>query len=98
MCQCSTAPGQLIAEILIGIGEVACVAVDEAIPLAAKILSFVVPYVGEGAAAGKGLFKAGGKVFKKGSKDCGNVCPGHEYTVIDPNDAQSQLGILDCSS
>lgn len=96
VCSCSAAGAQLVSEILIGIGEVACVAVNEAIPQAAAVLSFIVPYAGEAAAGAKGLFKAGKKVFKKGSKDCGNVCPGHEYTVVDPKDIATQLGILDC--
>jgi len=96
VCTCSASPGPIVAEMLIGIGETACVVWDEAIPAAMKILSFVVPYTGAAAPGAKGLFKAAGKVFKQGSKHCANVCPGVQYTVVDPKDIGTQLGLLDC--
>lgn len=95
VCQCSASPGPIIAEMVLGIGETTCVAWDAGIAGGMKVLSFVLPIQG-GATGAKGLFKAAGKVFKYGSKTCTGVCRGHEYTVVDPNDIKTQLGLLDC--
>jgi len=81
---------------IMGIGETTCVAWDAGIAGGMKVLQFVVPYTGGAAAGAKGLFKAAGKVFKYGSKNCVGVCKGHEYTVVDPMDIKTQLGLLDC--
>ena len=43
------------------------------------------------------LFQADNNYFAKGSTmgDCANVvCPGHEFTVVNTTDANSQLGLL----
>jgi len=95
-CSCSAELAKGFDEAVIGIGEVLCAVVDEAIPLAENLLGYVIPYAGKAAEGASELFSAAGKVLKKGAKNCADVCPGHQYTVVDPTDIGTQLGILDC--
>jgi hypothetical protein len=97
-CTCSVAAAEIVDDILIALGDIVCVVWNEALQDAAAILAFIVPYVGEaaeGVEAAK-LFKAAKKVFKKGSKNCDLACPGHQYTAVDPMDADSMRDIHDC--
>ncbi|KAK4496599.1 hypothetical protein PRZ48_012579 [Zasmidium cellare] len=95
--QCLCYKDDQVEQMLLGLGDAICLAVNDAAYDAAIFTSFLIPYVGEAADAGAALYRIGSKIVRKGAKDCGiNVCPGHKYTVVDPEDFQSQVGILAC--
>jgi hypothetical protein len=88
-----------ITDGLIAFGETTCMVVNEAAQAAAKLMSLAgkVSKQTELKWASK-IYKIGLKTWAHGSKmgSCNNVgCPGHHFTVVDPEDLEAQLGLLD---
>lgn len=95
--QCLCYKDDVAVQMLEGLGEAICLAVNDGLNDAVLAASFLIPYVGEAAEAGEALFRIGSKILRKGAKNCDiDVCPGQKYTVVDPDDFQSQAGILAC--
>jgi hypothetical protein len=96
ICQCGSA--QAVDEIVAGLGDAICIAINAGLNLGVEIAANLIPVVGADGSIIQGLFKYGKNTVKKGAKHCDiNVCPGHVYTVVDPNNLPNP-GDIFCDS
>ncbi|CAK4026214.1 Hypothetical predicted protein [Lecanosticta acicola] len=83
---------------IIGIGESACFAWVESIPLGAKALQAIAKISNVQALAWAGtVLKVGDHLLAHGAKlgKCDNpFCPNHNFVVVDPAKAEQMLGVL----
>ena len=97
---CLCYPAKFLADALLAIGEVVCIAVSTALDEAATLLQDAGEFTGQSEVAAAGdLLQQGNMLFAQGVKlpgtNCDNVaCPGHELTQIDPANITAQLGEL----
>lgn len=99
-CTCTngTVAADIVTGVLVGIEEALCFVVNEALPMSADVLKVIGKLSGakEVEWAGK-IVDVGGMLLAHGNKmgKCENVgCPGHEFTVLDPEKLEESLGAL----
>jgi hypothetical protein len=100
ICTCydSTYLVDVTTDALVAIGEATCFVVNEAMALTPKVLNAIgtISKVKQVKWAGK-IVKIGNHLLAHGSKmgKCDDLgCPGHEFTMLDPNDLENSLGAL----
>jgi hypothetical protein len=96
ICQCGSA--QAVDQIVAGLGDAICIALNAGLNLGVEVAADLIPVVGADGSIVQGLFKYGRNTIKKGAKNCDiNVCPGHVFTVVDPNNLPNP-GDIFCDS